>query len=58
MICPKCETPMVIDSWNGWICTCFHCDHVDRIATDSEVEEQEREIHDGFGRIEEVGVDR
>ncbi len=43
MICPKCKLEMIIDSWNGWVWTCFHCDHIDREATNEEVEEFEKE---------------
>ena len=35
--CSKCKTEMIIDSWNGWRWTCFHCDHVDREATEEEI---------------------
>jgi len=35
---------MVIDEWSGWVWTCFHCDYVDRSATDEEIEKQEAEI--------------
>lgn len=41
--CPKCKTPMIISSWDGWRWMCFHCDHVGREATDEEIEKQESE---------------
>lgn len=41
MNCPKCGTEMIIDEWNGWVWTCFHCDYIDRQATDKEIEEWE-----------------
>lgn len=44
MVCPKCGNQMVIDEWSGWVWTCFHCDYVDRSATDEEIEKQEAEI--------------
>ena len=40
--CPDCGSPMVIDSWGGWVWTCFHCDHIGRHATDDEVKEDEK----------------
>lgn len=42
--CPKCKTPMIISSWDGWVWMCFHCDYVGREATDEEIERQEDEI--------------
>lgn len=46
MVCIKCDTPMIIDEWNGWRWTCFHCDHLGRLATNEEVEKQEQEFID------------
>ena len=44
MKCPKCETPMVISEWDGWVWMCFHCDHIDREATPEEIEQLEKEL--------------
>jgi len=41
MNCPKCNTPMVISEWDGWVWMCFHCDYTGRLATDEEVREYE-----------------
>ena len=46
MNCPKCGTVMVIDEWDGWMWTCFHCDFVGREATYEECEAQRREIEE------------
>jgi hypothetical protein len=44
MVCQICGIEMVIDSWNGWVWTCFNCDYVGRLATETEVDNQEKEI--------------
>ena len=43
MYCPRCGTPLVIDTWGGWIWMCFHCDYIGRRATDEEVDAYESE---------------
>jgi ssDNA-binding Zn-finger/Zn-ribbon topoisomerase 1 len=45
MICEKCNTPMVIDEWNGWVWTCFHYNNTCRPATNKEVAMQEKEYN-------------
>ena len=42
MYCPRCGTPLVIDTWGGWKWTCFHCFYEGEIATYEEVEKDER----------------
>ncbi len=42
MICPKCNTKLIIDEWYGWVWYCFHCHHIDRYATDKEIRELEK----------------
>lgn len=39
MKCKKCGTEMFIDTWNGWVWTCFHCDYIGRAATSREIRE-------------------
>ena len=58
MKCPKCETPLVIDEWNGWVWLCFHCEHEERKATDEECSEQEQWYKDEMAlrRIDEEGI--
>ena len=46
MVCPKCGSEMVIDSWNGWVWTCLNCDYVGRFATNEEVDMLEKYISD------------
>ena len=36
---------MVIDEWNGWMWTCFHCENISREATNQEIEAQEKGIN-------------
>jgi uncharacterized Zn finger protein (UPF0148 family) len=50
MICPKCETEMYIDSWDGWVWKCPACDYYGRIATQDEADQQEREHAEYFDR--------
>jgi hypothetical protein len=42
---------MIIDEWGGWKWTCFNCDHIDRDATDKEIEAYEEEIKKILNRI-------
>ena len=44
MDCKKCGGVMVIDEWNGWVWMCFNCDAVGRLATNDEVEAQEKSL--------------
>ena len=55
MKCPECGMPMIINEWEGWIWVCFHCDHVDRPATNEEVELQEKSFVD-FCDIERTNM--
>ena len=48
MKCPKCKAEMIIDEWNGWVWTCFNCDHIGRESTDEEVRVFETEIKDAL----------
>jgi len=32
---------MMIDELNGWVWTCFNCDHIGRKATDKEIKDHE-----------------
>jgi len=48
MKCPKCETEMYIDSWDGWFWTCFNCGYVGRQATHEESEKQEKKHHEEY----------
>ncbi len=52
MNCEKCGFAMVIDEWNGWVWTCFHCDAIGGEATDEEVEANHqlnfKRRHSGF----------
>jgi len=41
MICPRCKAEMYINSWDGWIWECSNCPHIDRKATDEEIEKEE-----------------
>jgi uncharacterized Zn finger protein (UPF0148 family) len=50
MKCPKCETEMYIDSWDGWVWKCPACDYYGRIATQDEADQQEREHEEYFDR--------
>ncbi len=54
MNCQKCDTPMVIDTWNGWRWICSHCGYVDRPATNDEVAEQENEVS-AYLKIQDEG---
>ena len=44
MQCPVCNSPMYIETWNGWQWQCALCDYIGRDATDEEIEKQEAEI--------------
>lgn len=39
--CPRCKSPMIVSTWDGWRWMCFHCDYVGREATDEEIDVQE-----------------
>jgi len=52
MECEKCGTAMVIDEWNGWVWTCFHCDNIGRLATNEEVAAQENEYNQSINRTQ------
>ncbi len=41
MYCPKCNAPMMISSWDGWVWLCFNCSYQGRVATEQEVQIQE-----------------
>ena len=53
MNCPMCGTEMVIDSWNGWVWTCFNfkCGYVGRQATYEEYDKQEKEIEKYYYKL-------
>jgi DNA-directed RNA polymerase subunit M/transcription elongation factor TFIIS len=46
--CPKCETEMYIDTWNGWFWKCPACGYYGRVATQDEADQQEREAEEYF----------
>ena len=36
-LCPKCQAPMIISEWDGWVWMCFNCDYVGGDATEEEI---------------------
>lgn len=44
MICPNCEVPLYIESWEGWRWQCAFCDYVGRVATHEESDKQQEEF--------------
>lgn len=43
MICPECETRMIIDEWGGWRWLCFNCEYEGRLASPEEIKQWEKE---------------
>ena len=48
LICEKCQAPLGIDEWDGWIWKCWHCDIDYRLATDAEIKVHEKEINEFY----------
>jgi len=44
MKCKLCNSEMIIDEWNGWVWTCFLCDHT-KIATKLEIKKYENDMN-------------
>ena len=48
MKCKNCKSYLFIDTWNGWVWTCYNCGHIDRKATDEEILKFEHEMKKGI----------
>ena len=57
MKCPECKAEMFIDGFGGWRWTCIFCDHIDREATDKEIEDDMKEVEDELNRLNEEASD-